>query len=269
MVLFAVAGCDNNDAAMEEEESGSIYLRIEGLEPLSDGYHLEGWVTDEALTDDNLPLVRSVGKFNTNENGLLVNMAGEEILAGELKMDFSVAGSYVMFITIEPPNDADATPSNTRLMGGLFIDGTAQLRTTDVEGIEDGLVLSIGNFIVETPTDGPGTNEKSGIWFVNLTGGAPARGLRITIPIEGWSYHGWASFDGIRLDMGRIAHHSSADDLAQYSGTVPGYDYPGEDFLVNAPEGLTFPDDSLGRARVCDARARTGSLSGTVSVRAV
>ncbi len=235
LLISVLFGCDSSGPE-EEEEDGTLVLSISGLEPLPDGYHFEGWViTTDALT-------RSVGKFNVDDGGRLVDLSGAQITAGLIETPFELDSTvYVMFISIEPPGDADEMPSDTRLMGGIFVDQTANLRTADVEGIEDALILAAGTYIVATPTDGPDTNEDSGIWFVNLTGGPPGRGLRTTIPIRGWKYQAWAEFDGILVDMGVITHHSMPDESSLYSGPMAGYNYPGEDFLMNAPPGLSFP----------------------------
>ena len=235
LLVAALSGCDSNGPD-EEEEIGKIVLTLSGLDPLSNGFHLEGWiVTAEAET-------RSVGKFNVDERGNLVDLDGNAITANLIETPFELDSTvHRMLISIEPPGDTDDTPSDTRLLGGIFVEQTAELKAADVEGIEDALILSAGTFIVATPTDGPNTNEESGIWFVNLTGGPPGRGLRTTIPIRGWKYQAWTEFDGIIVDMGVITHHSRPDESSLYSGTLPGYNYPGEDFLTNAPPGLDFP----------------------------
>jgi hypothetical protein len=40
------------------------------------------------------------------------------------------------------------------------------------------------------------------------------------------------------------------DDADPFSSTMPGPPFPGEDFLVNAPAGLTFPTDISGGTAV-------------------
>ena len=47
--------------------------------------------------------------------------------------------------------------------------------------------------------------------------------------------------DGVTVATGEITHASESDAAAPHSGPMPGFDYPGEDFLFNAPAGLTFP----------------------------
>ncbi|MDE2958347.1 MAG: hypothetical protein OXU68_15275 [Bacteroidota bacterium] len=235
LALLLTAGCDSGGDEADDMESGSLILSVSQMAPLPEDYHLEGWVT--TLTSP----ARSIGKFAIDASGALVDLRGNPIEARRFETDFSLDSAQVMYITIEPPGDADSAPSDTRLMGGLFIDGQVSLSAADFEGIEDELILAAGTYIVDTPTDGPDTNNDSGIWFVNLTGGPPARGLRVAIPIQGWQYQAWTEFDDIAVNMGIITHHSRPDDSSVHSGSQPGYNYPGEDFLINAPPGLIFP----------------------------
>ena len=175
-----------------------------------------------------------------------------------------------MFVTIEPSGDSDDIPSETRLMGGLFVDGQAALRAADVEGIEDELILAVGSYIVDTPTDGPSTNETSGIWFVNLTGGPPARGLRVAIPIQGWQYQGWAEFDGIAVDMGVITHHSRPDESSKLQwSTHSGITILERISWSMRPEGLIFPVLSRKREGLCHAGADGRPRSGAIPIRPV
>lgn len=235
LACFVMVGCDSGGEEPDETEMGSLFLTINGMTPLPGDAHMEGWVVTLANS------ARSVGKFTVDDTGTLVDLSGNPIEERRFDTNFALDSALVMYITIEPPGDANDIPSETRLMGGLFVDGQASLRAADFEGIEDELTLAVGTYIVETPTDGPGTNETSGIWFVNLTGGPPARGLRVAIPIQGWQFQAWAEFDGIPVDMGVISHHSQPDESSLHSGPQLGYNYPGEDFLVNAPAGLNFP----------------------------
>ena len=234
-LVFIIFGCDSGDSGTTSPETGAAILTFNNLRPLPGDYHLEGWVVMSDLT------TLSLGKFTVGSGGKLFNLAGEELITRRFDTSFPLDSARIAYITIEPPDDVDDSPSTTRLMGGLFVEGSAELRTTDVEGIEDALILARGNYIIETPTNGPDSFEQSGIWFVNLTGGPPARGLRITTPIPGWKHQGWVDIDGVPLNMGVISHHSQPDDSNIYSGPQPGYNYPGEDFLTNAPPSLTFP----------------------------
>jgi hypothetical protein len=59
----------------------------------------------------------------------------------------------------------------------------------------------------------------------------------------GWIYEGWVVNTGTPLTSGRFSNAEGVDLFDGYSGTEPGPPFPGEDYLVNAPAGLTFPID--------------------------
>jgi hypothetical protein len=64
-------------------------------------------------------------------------------------------------------------------------------------------------------------------------------------------YEGWAVIDGIPVTTGKFTDINAADKAAPYSETVaPGPPFPGEDFLLNAPSGTTFPTDLAGKTVV-------------------
>ncbi len=56
--------------------------------------------------------------------------------------------------------------------------------------------------------------------------------------------------DGTPVSTGRFTHADQADLAAPYSGSEGGPPFPGEDFLLNPPEGLTFPVDLAGKVAV-------------------
>lgn len=60
---------------------------------------------------------------------------------------------------------------------------------------------------------------------------------------DGFQYEGWAVIDGTPVSTGTFTRVDAADEADEFSGDTPGPAYPGEDFLVNAPDGLTFPTD--------------------------
>jgi len=58
---------------------------------------------------------------------------------------------------------------------------------------------------------------------------------------------GLRSPDGEALSTGRFTDPGAADDSSVLSGLdAAGPDFPGEDFIVEAPEGVEFPTDLRG-----------------------
>ena len=105
---------------------------------------------------------------------------------------------------------------------------------------------STGSYILATPTDGSSTtDELSGVWWLDPAAG-PGAGLDLPTLPEGWEYEGWAVVNGTPVSTGKFTSVTGADDFSGFSGTTPGPAFPGEDLLMNAPSGLTFPTDLSG-----------------------
>ena len=68
-----------------------------------------------------------------------------------------------------------------------------------------------------------------------------AQGLFLPTLPAGWKYEGWAVTGGTPLTTGKFTDPADADESAPYSGSMAGPPFPGEDYLMNAPSGMTFP----------------------------
>ena len=135
-------------------------------------------------------------------------------------------------------------------MSGSISGGKATLSIGHSAALGDDFSGASGTYILATPTDGPNTNEKSGLWSLDLSTGTPAVGLNLPTLPDGWVYEGWVVIDGTPVSTGRFTQVDRADIAAPYSGPESGPPFPGEDFLVNAPEGLTFPGNIVGNVAV-------------------
>lgn len=230
-----LAACDSDSSEGQEDVPRTLRLDLIGAEPLTNGFHYEGWVLSTGAVNV------SIGKFNVDAAGNLVDLSGNPIPNNsfETNVDLSVVPS--MFISIEPDGDTNQTPSATRFLGGDFANGVASLTAEHRSGIGTNLFLATGTYILSTPTNGPDTNEDSGVWFINLTAGPQGRGLTLPDLPTGWIYEGWTVIDGTPVTTGTFTRVTGADDAAPYSGPMDGFAFPGEDFLVNAPAGLSFP----------------------------
>ena len=233
LLIFCV-GCDSDDAPVEEISIRGIFFQLIDMPALTNDYHYEGWVH---INQENF----SVGKFLV-DNGNPVTLDGLPLVAGRFDTNFNLDSTQYVFITIEPPQDTDDVPSQTRLMGGVIQEGNrAQLAVTNFEGLEDGLINSSGSYVLFSPTNGPDTDETSGIWFMNLTGGGPGRGLLIPNPLVGWNFQGWVRAEGGALSTGIITNPATDDLSNPYVGPMATPGFPGEDFLNNPPPNVTFP----------------------------
>lgn len=226
MGLVFLASCDNDD---DVSTSGDLNLNISGLEDLGPDYTYEGWiiVNGEAIT---------TGTFDVDSEGTLSQTSF--VIDRE---DLEAASTFVL--TIEPVPDADPAPSKVHILAGNISGGGASLSVAHPAALGDDFSSSQGDYILATPTNESSDDENSGIWFLDNSSGSAEAGLTLPTLPEGWIYEGWVVINGQPVTTGKFSSVSGADDAAPYSGTQQGPPFPGEDFLQNAPAGLTFPVD--------------------------
>ena len=240
------------EEAMEEEamkddamamSDGAFTLELSGVQPLSGGLHYEGW----AIVDGQ-PV--STGKFNVDSTGTVLDLTGALKVEGMFHPGVDLEAASAVVITIEPEGDTDTVPSGTKYLAGDVNGGVATLLVSHPAAVGSDFAGSTGKYILATPTNEIGDDEKSGIWFFDLSSGSPAVGLDLPVLPDGWEYEGWAVIDGTPVSTGRFTAFDQVDSHSLHSGPGSGPEFPGEDFLVNAPEGLTFPVDLSGAAAV-------------------
>ena len=238
VIAFAACGDDPADAV-----PGTLALSFTGLEPLTNGFHYEGWAIIGGA-----PV--TTGKFNVDSGGGLVDTNGAAIAGGAFDTGLDLSGATAIVITIEPNGDVDAVAASTHIVSGAVAGGSANLLVGHASALGDDFTGASGSFILATPTNGDDTNENSGIWFLSLASGSPAVGLELPMLPAGWAYEGLAVIAGTPVTTGRFTATDAVDLSAPFSGTDPGPPFPGEDFLMNAPTGLTFPTDLAGATAV-------------------
>lgn len=233
-----------------------IDLALTGVEPLGGGFHYEGW-----LVVDGEPV--STGRFNVDDDGILVDLEGEAVLdVFDAGVDLSRAAGFR--ITIEPPEDGDAAPSQVTLLAGGFEAGVAELSVRAPEAFGTDFSGSTAVFILATPSDGEATQERSGIWFVHPDG---RPGLDLPELPEGWAYEGWAFIDNVPVTTGSFTDPAGPDSFDRYSQDGPVPPLPGEDFLIDAPEGVTFPPELRGQRVVVSIEPVPDTGSGPFYLR--
>jgi len=222
--LFIFSGCQDKQVT-----TNSFSVAITGLEDLGNDYVYEGW-----LIVDGSPV--STGTFTVNSTGVLSQTTFDADIS-----DLESATKFVL--SIEPSVDSDPAPSAVKILGGDFSSNTATLSVGDGAALGDNFSTATGSYILATPTDALSNNENSGVWWL-VPGGTP--GLTLPTLPDGWRYEGWAVVNGTPLSTGTFTSASGADAAAPYSGANAGPAFPGEDFLNNAPSGITFPLDLSG-----------------------
>lgn len=230
VAMFFLMSCSDDEPAAGD---GTLKLNISGLEDLGADARYEGWLIVEGS-----PV--STGVFSVNGNGMLSRTDFDVD-----QDDLSTASAFVL--TIEPFPDGDPAPSGVRLVAGDFSGGSANLSIGHDDAIGTDFATAAGTFLLATPTNGMDNNENSGVWFLMPSGVDRVQSLTLpSLPAE-WKYEGWAVINGIPVTTGKFRSASGADEAAPFSGPQPGPPFPGEDFLFNAPSGLTFPTDLSGQ----------------------
>ena len=225
--VFATS-CSSDDD--NTPTTANLTLNLNGLEELGDDFVYEGWIIV-----DGSPV--STGTFSsvTFPQSFTVNAT-----------QLNDATTFVL--SIEPAVDSDPDPAATKILAGDFSGNSASV---DSNGLVGDFSASSGKYILATPTDGNGDiNEESGVWFIDNSSGSAVAGLDLPTLNDGWKYEGWAVINGQPVSTGTFSSISAADDNAStssYKGdATDGPPFPGEDYLQNAPSGLTFPTDLKG-----------------------
>ncbi|WP_067145922.1 anti-sigma factor [Pseudotamlana agarivorans] len=237
LALFGLAlsltYCSSNDD--DSPSTTNLDLNISGLENLGTDYVYEGWIMV-----DGSPL--TTGRFTVNDSGELSQSSFPM-----MSEDLSSATAFIL--TIEPAVGDDPAPSKTKLLAGDFSGDTGALSISHAAALGNNFETAAGEYILATPTNGSNNDENSGIWFLNLASGSPSVGLNLPTLPEGWKYEGWG-VQGQPLTTGTFTMVDEADDFDGFSGTMSGPPFPGEDFLMNAPTGVSFPLDLAGGVAV-------------------
>lgn len=221
---------DNSNTTTPTSNESNLNLSFNGLEDLGSDYAYEGWmiVDGKAIT---------TGVFNVDANG---KPSATSFAVN--KDDLAKATAFVL--TIEPSPDNDPTPSSVHILAGDFSGSNGALTVSHGSALGTDFTSAMGQYILATPTDGMNNNENSGVWWLDPTG--PSSTLTLPTLPAGWKYEGWAVINGTPVSTGTFTSAMGADDAAPFSGMMMAPPFPGEDFLQNAPNGLTFPTDLSG-----------------------
>ena len=222
-----------DDAMADSDGAGQqVALEFDGLEPLGDDFVYEGWV----IVDGN---PYSTGRFTIEEDGSRLYHTGSDWE--------NLSDGTAFVLTIEPAIGDDPAPADAHVLAGDLIDGVAELTIGHPAALGNDFSEAGGQFVLATPTTAVEDDELSGVWFINIVDGAATTGLDLPELPVGWVYEGWAVIDGQPVTTGRFLDPASGDDFNGFSGTdATGPNFPGEDFIQNAPEGLEFPTDLTG-----------------------
>jgi len=228
MAIFALimASCSEDDPAVT---TGDLTLSLSNLSESASGEVYEGWIIVEGS-----PV--STGTFTVDGSGVLSQNTFE--------IDNAMLESATAFVlSIEPMTDTDPAPSNIKILGGDFSGSSASVSVSHPAALNASFSTSTGTFILATPTTSTTDDELSGIWFLDLSSGSPEIGLDLPALPSNWKYEGWSVINGQPVSSGTFSAANVVDDADPFSGMGEGPPFPGEDFVNNAPSGLSFPTD--------------------------
>lgn len=255
--LTIISSCKKDEeTTMETPTTKNITLDINGLEDLGSDYVYEGW-----LIVNGAPV--STGTFTVDAMGVLSTTSFELNIS-----DVDNATTFVL--SVEPTNDSDPSPAATKILAGDFNGNSASV---DISPVGD-FMNAAGKYILATPTNGADNDENSGIWFLDLATGAPTVGLTLPMLPDGWKYEGWVVIDGQPVTTGKFTKMAATDEDDPFSGSealpdVNGIDgfFPGEDYIMNAPSGLTFPTDLAGGTAVISVEPSPDNSPGPFTLK--
>jgi hypothetical protein len=252
LLALALSSCGDGATAPQIEAGAALKLVTVGLPVLDlarEGRY-QAWVID------------GVGRAFS---------VGDVQPTAELTLVSPVGGVTAFEITVEPPGDGDARPSEQQLLRGTFRGGGADLSI--VGAVTQGdlpLRATPGTFTMFSPSDnswaGYPSNEESGIWLFNVRPRDTPQNdawVRLTQLQSGWTYEGWmvrdfGAPDAIWLSYGKFVPDwtgavNGRDDTGwgPFSGVLDfrtggEEEFPGDDWISNPlslpfPPGLTLP----------------------------
>ena len=247
----AACGGDGATTIGAPSQPSSVALtfsNLRALDPATEGTY-QAWVVTGGK-----PV--SLGRFTSATSATLTESS-------------QIANGAELWVTVEPPGDADDAPSAAHLLRGVFNGGRADLSI--VGAVTQGtLVLRAhpGQFTMFSPSDnaldGYPSHEESGVWLFNMAPRTTEQDdmwVRLSQLAAGWTYEGWMVRDiglpsAIWLSYGKFTPDytgavNSRDDTGwgPFSGVVDyrtdgEEEFPGDDWISN-PLNLPFPKDLI------------------------
>ncbi|MFH2056640.1 MAG: hypothetical protein ABIJ61_11825 [bacterium] len=265
-MCLALWGCNDDNGNGPTEGFNAILLQPERLPTLKSGLVYEGWVVN--IDEDSTWISsQSFGKFFWDQFNyfFLSPTDTTQIIDSIFTINGNVYDYDAIAITLESfPTDDSPDPSPT-IVAFSLLDPARFTKLTFPVGFGD----AVGYYLIGTFSDGnyreqgqDVENEVSGIWFINMVSSTEEEvdsavfvvsedyesGLDLPVlPDTGFSYEGWVVLNnGDTLSTGKFYLPGFQDYDNSHAITGPIPNFPGEDFLINAPTGVAqYPPDLL------------------------
>ena len=236
-------GCDSGGGITDVGGSSTVTISVNGLEPITGGLNYQAWlVHGTGGSTYGFPLVI----FNIDDQGRMVDPVADTVLTGPYQADVDPGEVQGIAISLELSNQLLEFSSFTFILSGELSQGTVNLTAEDFFALNRDFSDVTGKFGLFTPTDDDPGNEFSGVWFVDPSTSPVQPGLFLPQSPNGWVYEGWVEVDGKAVSTGKFEWAVDSDSTSYYSGPLEAPTFPGEDFLFNPPQGVTFPLDLAG-----------------------
>lgn len=228
--LLVLTACDYFEHS-DTLDSATIEFNLTGLPAIPDTMAFAVWFENED-TSQTQPVILFSGDA---ENGNLSYKSEKP-----LRM---LQTAQLFWVTIERKSILDSLPpgipaNSRKILGGRFSYASCNLGVGEnVFNFDNGSAV----FNLLTPTDPSNATPLSGIWFVDSVSQTITAGLDLPQLYGGWRYEGWVQVNGVLVSTGRFISPKGVDQFNGYGSTSAPLPFPGEDFLTNAPAGLTFP----------------------------
>jgi hypothetical protein len=240
IIIMIFLSCDVSDPFSTDELITTIQIQFSNLPPQENGYHYEGWAV---IGNDD----KSIGKFNINQDGEIVDIYGEVVDEGRIDTEFDMSQATLFKISIEEADDINFTPSGSFILAGPVTGFSVILNISHSEAIGQSYSTATAKYLLATPSTPDTLDEKSGIWFMDEEASIePIPGIDAPDMVGGWYYQGWVTFGDTSLTTGKFDLVGAGDTYDMYTAVGSTPFLPGEDFVTNAPPGLTFPTDLSG-----------------------
>ena len=222
------------------------------LPALPDGWVYEGWgvtqgvplttgrFVDTAAADLDSPYSDGGPPFPGED--FVMNLPAEVTPPVDL-----TDGNSLVVISVEPDmagvDPTGAAPFAIKPLAVMVPQGAP---TATFTMLGAGPVVTVSGSVSFTAV--PVDNDSAGVWFLEIGANGPQVGLDLPALGDGWVYEGWAVTQGTPLSTGRFTMNEGADLASPYSDGGPPF--PGEDFVMNLPDGITAVDLADGNSMI-------------------
>ncbi|MDA1028658.1 MAG: hypothetical protein O3B41_06350 [Bacteroidetes bacterium] len=230
-IVFFATGCDGDSGTKAPNPKVQMSISTTTLKPLKEGFLYKAWARVDGV-------YYPTDAFNVTETGQFLT-SGSQFRDKSFVLEADITDADLVLISIEGKTGSATAPSNSVILAGDVSGVNATLTSAHTDAMGGNLTGQTGQLTIMTPSDIDLTNEAFGVWYVTVSGTVLTKGLTLPTLNPGWVYQGWVEVGGNLLSTGRFRSTNLSD--SNLYGFPDGPSFPGEDFFINPPTGVTFP----------------------------